>query len=67
MFDIMHKYILIELSDLIHFCCDLSDTQIPKTNLGGGEMGCRFICCGKYPLMLRIQVSDPGPKSRLVS
>ena len=39
--------------------------EIPKMDLGVGEMG--FIFCGKHPfLMTRIQASDPGLNSPLV-
>ena len=48
-------YNLIELSDLIGFGYDLSDTQ---DGLKCYRMG--FILCGKH------QVSDPGPLGPLV-
>ena len=52
---------LIELSDLIGFGYDLSDTQ---DGLECWRMG--IIFCGKHPLLTRIQVSDPGPMGPLV-
>ena len=54
--------IFFELSDLKGFGCDLSDSQ--------GGLKCwrmAFTFCGKHPLLLiRIQVSDPGPMGPLV-
>ena len=51
------KYMLIELSDLIGFGYDLSDTQ---DGLKCWKIW--FIFCGKHPLLVtRIQVSDSGP------
>ena len=56
------NYNLIELSDLIGFGYDVSDTQ---DGLKCWKMG--FIFCGKHPLPLtRIRMSDPGPKGSLV-
>ena len=56
------KYNLIELSDLIGFGFDLSDTQ---DGLKCWRMG--IIFCGKHPLLLTsIQVSNPGPMGPLV-
>ena len=49
------KYNLIELSDLIGFGYGLSDT---KDGLKCWRMG--------FPLLKRIQVSDPGPMNPLV-
>ena len=41
----------------------LSDSIIPKMDLGSGEI----IFCGKHPLHVTgIQVSAAGPKGRLV-
>ena len=55
-------YNLIELSDLIRFGYDLSDTQ---DGLKCWRMG--IVLCGKYAFLLtRIQVSDPGPMGPLV-
>ena len=52
------KYYLSELD----FGFDLNDTQ---DGLKCWRMG--FIFCGKHPLLvIRIQVSDPGPMDRLV-
>ena len=33
-------------------------------DFGAGEMG--FIFCGKHPLLMRTQVSNPGPLGPLV-
>ena len=53
------QYNLIELSDLIGYGYDLSDTH------DGWRMV--FIFCGKHSLLLtRIQMSDPGTMGPLV-
>ena len=50
-------YILNELSSLIGFDYDLSDTQ---DGLKSWRMG--FMVCGKHPLLLtKIQMSNSGP------
>ena len=57
------KYNLIELSDLIGFGYDLSDTQ---DGLKCWRIGV-FFFCGKHPLLLtRIKVSDPGSMGPLI-
>ena len=57
-----NKIMQIELSDLLVFVYDLTDTQ---GGLKCWRMG--YIFCGKHPLLLpRIQLSDPGPMDPLV-
>ena len=48
------------------FGYDLSDSIIPKMDLGSEEIG--FIFCDKHPLHVTgIQVSDPGPRALLLN
>ena len=51
--------------DLMGLGYDLSNSILPKKDIGSGELG--FIFCGKHPLhVIGIQLSAAGPKGPLV-